>query len=127
MMSNALSLSEELYQVKNVESKNGHLEALINLIRESQIFEAHFPGNPVLPGVCAMQIMKELIQDNLESPINLVRVSNLKFLKVINPDDTPEMMVKIETSLEEGTLGVIGSFEWQGEVYLKYKAQYTVS
>ena len=46
------------------------------------IYKAHFPEEPITPGVCVIQIAKELLEEHLQ---------NVKFLSVISPRQHPEV------------------------------------
>ena len=49
------------------------------------IYQAHFPGEPITPGVCIIQIAKELLELHLNQPLQICTVKNVKFLHVISP------------------------------------------
>jgi 3-hydroxyacyl-[acyl-carrier-protein] dehydratase len=71
------------------------------------IFQAHFAGNPVMPGACIVQMIKELATDDADAPFFIRTVKNMKFLRVINPQETPELSVQLTcTPYEEGALSV---------------------
>ena len=72
---------------------NGQHLANIALERENQIFKAHFPDLPILPGACLVQMSKEFIEEKLQQKIQIVQFKNLKFLKTINPDEFPEITI----------------------------------
>lgn len=59
------------------------------------IFKGHFPGLPVVPGVCMMQLVKELLENALQRKLRLRSVGNIKFMSVINPLEHPEVDVII--------------------------------
>jgi 3-hydroxyacyl-[acyl-carrier-protein] dehydratase len=70
---------------------NGQHLVNIALARENEIFKAHFPNLPIVPGACLVQISKEFIEEKLQQKIQIIRFKNLKFLKTINPDEFPEI------------------------------------
>jgi len=85
-------LENTLYHTVSIQDMdNGQHLATISLVRESQIFKAHFPNLPILPGACLVQISKEFIEEHLHQKIQIIRFKNLKFLKTINPDEFPEI------------------------------------
>lgn len=49
------------------------------------IYQAHFPGEPITPGVCIMQMGKEVLEDALGKSLQVASVKNIKFLSVISP------------------------------------------
>ena len=60
------------------------------------IYQAHFPGEPVTPGVCIIQMAKELLEDYLQHDFEIKQVKNVKFLSVISPTKTPRVTCSFE-------------------------------
>lgn len=79
-------LKNNLYRIltKDETGPSYHLE----LIPDSVIYRAHFPEQPITPGVCIIQIASELLADLYQSPFELASISNAKYLAVINPQKT---------------------------------------
>lgn len=61
-----------------------------------EIFKGHFPGNPVVPGVCQIQMIKELIEKALNGFFRLTESDNVKFLSMISPIKTPVVEFEIQ-------------------------------
>ena len=59
------------------------------------IYQAHFPGEPITPGVCIVQIGKELLEELLHQSLEIVTVKNVKFLSVISPKETASVVYQI--------------------------------
>ena len=49
------------------------------------IFRGHFPGNPVLPGVCSLMIVRECASRMAGLPLVYAAVKESKFLAAITP------------------------------------------
>lgn len=73
----------------------------IRLNPESVIFKAHFPGEPILPGACIVQMVLELFMIWTKRDVEIAKVNNLKFLSVISPDEVLDLDVVIEIKKEE--------------------------
>ena len=56
-----------------------------------EIYQAHFPGNPITPGACIVQIAKELAEMLNGHSLMITEIKNLKFLNVIIPHEFPEV------------------------------------
>jgi 3-hydroxyacyl-[acyl-carrier-protein] dehydratase len=76
-----------LYTIKQIlqEGSNNKLSILIRLNPSHEIFKGHFPGNPILPGVCIVQILKEILMYQLDNKLILNYASSIKYLSFINP------------------------------------------
>lgn len=60
--------------------------AMLEINREHEIFKGHFPEMPVLPGVCQILIVKEMLSQVLNRNFTLRSSKSIKFLAVIEPD-----------------------------------------
>ena len=76
-----------LYTIKRIlrEGNSNKLSILIQLNPSHEIFKGHFPGNPILPGVCIVQILKEILMHQLDNKLILNYASSIKYLSYINP------------------------------------------
>ena len=50
------------------------------------VFAGHFPGYPIVPGACLVQIAQELLSDKTGAPVRFAGVRNLKFRQPVTPD-----------------------------------------
>lgn len=66
---------------------------MLKLNAQHLIYQAHFPGNPITPGVCLVQIITELLQIRLHSQLALRQVVNLKFVAPVSPTTYPAIDV----------------------------------
>jgi glycosyltransferase involved in cell wall biosynthesis/3-hydroxymyristoyl/3-hydroxydecanoyl-(acyl carrier protein) dehydratase len=86
-----------------------------------EVFAGHFPGNPVLPGVCSLSIVRECASRVAGESLCYVAVRESKFLGVISPS----MKLRVEVSLaenEEGGLALTASISNEEQVMVKVRA-----
>jgi len=58
----------------------------IELLQDSIIYRAHFPGRPITPGACMIQMVQELAQDYFsDSSLQVKHINNVKFLALLEP------------------------------------------
>ena len=76
---------KDFYTIEEFKTEEGLATATIAINKLHKIFEGHFPGAPVVPGVCMTQIIKELLEKALSKETRLIKADNLKFLAIINP------------------------------------------
>jgi 3-hydroxyacyl-[acyl-carrier-protein] dehydratase len=96
MKPNLLFLNS-LYTIENFSEKKeeNKITAELSLNPAHEIFKGHFPGNPVLPGVCTVEIIIELISYYLKQNIRLIKAQNIKYLSFINPETNSKICVDI--------------------------------
>lgn len=96
----------KLYSLTSIEADDGNenITALIRLHPDHPVFEGHFPGNPILPGVCTLQICKELLETATGKELMLIRSGNIKYLGFVSPVTNPEMQfdLGIKESVTDG-------------------------
>src|SRR5690606_595147 len=93
-----MSILKAFYKVENLESAGGNISALVKIDKEHSIFKGHFPNHPVMPGVCSMQIIKELAEKGLGLGLMLKTARNVKFMAIINPEENE--LVKFDLNIE---------------------------
>ena len=92
----------------------------IRLNAQHYIYQAHFPGNPVTPGVCIVQIIVELLKKRLDEALVLTRITNLKFVSVISPIENPEVTVRfLLLQMDEDECKVKAQLEANGKIMTK--------
>ena len=77
-----------------MEGLTGFYELELN--PECFIYQAHFPGEPITPGVCIMQIGKEVLEDALGKNLQVTAVKNIKFLSVISPKENTSVIYQFK-------------------------------
>ncbi len=119
-------LLTDFYKVQSLNQTDAQKYlAHITLNPAHDVFKGHFPGNPVTPGVCMMQIIKELTQQITGSKLVMKTASNVKFMALINPEATPELKVELDiTETEDGTVKVKNTTCFEDTVALKLSCNY---
>ena len=78
-------LKDSLYSIQKKQQQESAVCYDLALHADHFIYQAHFPGEPITPGVCVIQMAKELLEDHLQRPLAVSTVKNVKFLNVISP------------------------------------------
>ncbi|ROH96324.1 3-hydroxyacyl-ACP dehydratase [Chryseobacterium daecheongense] len=119
------SILTDFYTLQSHEkAENGSITANIILNKDHDIFKGHFPGNPVTPGVCMMQIVKELTEEFTGSKLFLKSASNVKFMAIINPVETPELKLQLDITESEGEIKVKNTTSFGETIALKMSVNY---
>lgn len=115
----------DFYTLQSYEkAENGSFTANIHLNKDHDIFKGHFPGNPVTPGVCMMQIVKELTEEFTASKLFLKSASNVKFMAIINPFETPDLKLQLDITEDEQGVKVKNITSFGETIALKMSVSY---
>ena len=79
----------KFYTIHDTQGSDNKLSCRIEFNADHDIFKGHFPGHPVVPGVCMIEIVKELLQRTTGKDLTLRQAGNVKFLRLIVPDSQP--------------------------------------
>jgi 3-hydroxyacyl-[acyl-carrier-protein] dehydratase len=86
-----MQLLNNLYTIVAKDIPDDKISYNIKLDANHFIYQAHFPNEPITPGVCIIQIAKELLEDSLAKRLKIYFVKNVKFLSIISPITTPQI------------------------------------
>lgn len=67
-------------------TQNGSCSARLTFPPDFVGFQGHFPGNPVLPGVCLVEAVLGILEDAYRQPLRLEKIASAKFREPIRPD-----------------------------------------
>ncbi len=86
-----------LYKIISTYSSDDNVVSFeIQLNSDCEIFKGHFPGQPVLPGVCTLDILKECISKIRGNKVSLSKISQCKFIGMVDPRIESILKVDVE-------------------------------
>jgi 3-hydroxyacyl-[acyl-carrier-protein] dehydratase len=89
------------------------------------VYEGHFAGNPVVPGVCQVQMISEVLALTQGFPVRLVHADNVKFMTLMVPEKNRvvDLLLSIKKTGNE-TISVNASMQNGEVVFIKFKGIY---
>jgi 3-hydroxyacyl-[acyl-carrier-protein] dehydratase len=91
--------------LKEVKATNGnHIDALVDVPADSPWFSGHFPGEPILPGIALIHIVKQAInQEALKKgeTLQLHSLKRVRFTQPVRPGDKLSVNISVENMGEE--------------------------
>ena len=88
-------LKNELYKINSIAHNEGIIEASLEINKNNELFKGHFPGHPVLPGACMLQIVKEVLEGSLDKSVQLKKADYIKFLLIVDPARNNILQIKL--------------------------------
>ena len=120
-------LLKDLYTIIDLDSSDKeNVKAIIDLNKEHEVYEGHFPGNPVVPGVCLTQLIKEVMESVEGMELSLVYASNIKFMAVVNPEINNRLHIdlKVKYDTEQNLIKVDSVTHFNDQVFYKFKGNF---
>ena len=81
-----MTFRNNLYFIDNISRGEDGVLYQIHLNAGHIIYQAHFPGEPITPGVCLLQMGVELLSDAVGCELELDTIKNVKFKNVLHPE-----------------------------------------
>jgi 3-hydroxyacyl-[acyl-carrier-protein] dehydratase len=115
-------LQGDFFEITTVEVTGENVKADLVINAGHKIFEGHFPQQPVVPGVCMMHMIKEIIEQVIEKKTNLVSANEMKFLAIIDPVQNNNIQASLKyTTAIDGGIAVTATLFKDEVIHFKFK------
>lgn len=116
--------NSDLYTVTGLQVTDTTIRAELSIDPQHRIFEGHFPGRPVVPGVCMLQMIKEIAQRSLHKKLFLTKATQVKYLKVLVPEQNARIALHIKWKED---LCFDADLQEQGQTIMKMSGQFALT
>lgn len=115
-------MNKEIYTLIDMQLEASELRASVNYDPAHAVFEGHFPGNPIVPGVCTLNMINDVVAKNIDPALRLQDAGNVKFLQLIRPADKPALKLIWKES-EQG-IQLTATLEQAGVIMMRFAGHY---
>ena len=118
-------LYNDFYQIKEINKADEVVQASLQLNAAHAILKGHFPEMPVVPGVCMVQMLKEVTEREVQCKLLLKKAPIIKFLSIMQPAEHPEVNLEINIKkTEDGAFVINGKFYFEAITFFKFKGYF---
>lgn len=112
-------LKNHFYHIISINRQENSFQVSLQFNSEHEIFKGHFPGQPVVPGACMLQMVKEILNDVLHKDLRLQKAGNLKFIAPVDPRVTDDLQLNITYQPVDDGLQISATLNANGVVCFK--------
>lgn len=96
---------------------------LCELKADCDVYRGHFPGKPVSPGVCNIEMIRECAEMLVGMDLKIDTIKQCRLTAVASPTVCPKVDVKVNVALIEGTnnYNVVASIADAERSYMELK------
>ncbi|MHB1922665.1 MAG: hypothetical protein ACYCOO_10555 [Chitinophagaceae bacterium] len=114
-------VKKTFFKLIAIEHLENSIQAILEIEKDNEIFKGHFPGRPIIPGACMLQMVKEVLANAFGDSIRLKKADSIKFIKVLNPYNNSKLKLTITYhSLDSNLLHVIAKINSEGGDCFKF-------
>jgi 3-hydroxyacyl-[acyl-carrier-protein] dehydratase len=118
-------LQNDFFSFTAPQIEGNTVKTIIELNAAHKIFEGHFPQHPIVPGVCMMQMVKEVVENVIGKETNLSIAHNIKFLTIIDPRENKTIQLNYNFTIsEEGKIVIDAQLLNTTTVFFKFKGTF---
>jgi 3-hydroxyacyl-[acyl-carrier-protein] dehydratase len=116
-----MKLLDTYFQILEHNAQNDAHHFVVSMLSTHPVYQGHFPGNPVSPGVCNMQMLKECAETVLGHDTDLVEVKQYRLTGIITPQKTPRLNIDMTLGTDQDTVQVIAKVYDDQASYIDFK------
>lgn len=119
-----MSLIKDYYTIEGESVKDGSPIFHIRLNPDCQVYKGHFPEQPVSPGVCNIQMLKELTEKVIGRPLFMNNLSLCRLTTLVTPQQHPVMDARLDIEAKGEAYKLKATLGKGEETYLEMKAEF---
>ena len=99
---------------------------LCELKADCDVYRGHFPGKPVSPGVCNIEMIRECAEMLVGKDLKIDTIKQCRLTAVASPSVCPKVDVKVSVAQIEGTdtYNVVASIADSAQSYMELKGTF---
>jgi 3-hydroxyacyl-[acyl-carrier-protein] dehydratase len=121
-----ITLLNDYYRIDSRMTDGGDTLFGISLLPGYNAYKGHFPGNPVSPGVCNIQLIKECAEKLAGRRLFLAHIAKCRFSAVMTPHTTPHVQLRMQIT-EGETCSARATLSDDTTIYLQFKGEFTTA
>ncbi len=94
---------DNLFIPQSMKDTADGFEAVVRCNAAHPVYQVHFPGNPITPGACLLQLAGDLMRQKTGRPLYLKSSKNIKFLSILTPEQGKEVRFVFSHLVESET------------------------
>ena len=97
----------------------------VAILPDCNVYEGHFPGDPVCPGVCNIETIKECASDLVGRPLRIHTIKQCRLTAIATPTVCPEVDVTVNVQVNDDACVVLATIADASQTYMEFKGQLT--
>jgi 3-hydroxyacyl-[acyl-carrier-protein] dehydratase len=114
---------DQFFTINNKNITDEAWELNISLNPNHPVYQGHFPQKAVVPGVMQTEMIKHILEEELNKKLRMTEARNIKFLNLMLPEYASDLNLTMTVDQTEGIKVKAQAMIGEG-IYFKISAQY---
>lgn len=79
-----MSQNSKLYDILEADEHS----ILLKMMADHPVYQGHFPGDPITPGVLTLRMIRECVSREAGRPLHYAAIKTCRYVALIRPGDT---------------------------------------
>ena len=118
----------DFFTIEQITTNDDETLYLTKLNADHEIYKGHFPGDPICPGVCNVQTIRECAEQQLGKKLRIDSIALCRFAALITPQNAPKLLIALHIEEKEvnNYLATAKITSPDSSIlYLEYKGEYS--
>lgn len=121
-----LALENHYYRLLGSQPIEGRAVFRVALLPQSDVYQGHFPGRPVCPGVCHIELVRQCAERCAGQRLHIRTVALARFPAMASPTRCPEIEVCVCLCPLADGFAVTATIKADGQTFLDFKGEMSV-
>ena len=119
-------LENKYFTLTGIDRQDEHrVTCHVELCPDCNVYQGHFPGHPVCPGACNIQMIKELVGKVTQAAWLLTSIASCRLTAVATPDGCGPLAVEMTIDRPEaGRCLVTATVADENKTYVEFKGEF---
>ena len=93
----------------------------VSILPDCNVYDGHFPGNPVCPGVCNIETIKECAMTMLGKSLTILSIKQCRLTAIATPAISPVVNITVNATEKDGAYSIIANISDDKQSYMDFK------
>lgn len=114
-------LNDKYFKVVSLDHSSGKAAFHVLLLPECDVYRGHFPGNPVSPGVCNIEMIKECFQMVVDGKPRIKTIDRCRLTAIASPRVSPQLDIDMTWTRDDDGWHLLAVLKDDKQQYLDFK------
>ena len=115
-------LKDKFYKILKEEKDGDNAKYTVAILPDCNVYDGHFPGDPVCPGVCNIETIQECAMMLTGRDLRIKAIKQCRLTAIATPTVCPEVVITVNaTAKEDGTFLVVANIADDKQSYMDFK------